>query len=67
MAKESDNVYLGNPNLKKANVAQNFTKKQIAEYLKCKDDPVYFTEKFIKIINLDEGLVPFDMYPFQRK
>ena len=67
MPKEADHVYLGNPNLKKANVAQNFTKKQIAEYLKCKDDPVYFTEKFIRIINLDEGLVPFDMYPFQRK
>ena len=66
MAKESDNVYLGNPNLKKANTPINFTKKQVAEYLKCKDDPVYFTEKFIKIINLDEGLVPFDMYPFQR-
>ncbi len=67
MAKESDHVYLGNPNLKKANTPINFTKKQISEYLKCKDDPVYFTEKFIKIINLDEGLVPFDMYPFQRK
>ena len=67
MAKESDNVYLGNPNLKKANTPISFTKKQVAEYLKCKDDPVYFTEKFIKIINLDEGLVPFDMYPFQRK
>ena len=67
MPKESDNVYLGNPNLKKANVAQNFTKKQVAEFMKCAKDPVYFTEKFIKIINLDEGLVPFDMYPFQRK
>ncbi len=67
MAKESDNVYLGNPNLKKANVAQNFTKKQVAEFLKCADDPVYFTEKYIRIINLDEGLVPFEMYPFQRK
>ena len=67
MAKDSDNVYLGNPNLKKANTPISFTKKQVAEFLKCKDDPVYFTEKFIKIINLDEGLVPFDMYPFQRK
>ena len=67
MPKESDNVYLGNPNLKKANVAQNFTKKQVAEFLKCADDPVYFTEKYIRIINLDEGLVPFEMYPFQRK
>ena len=67
MAKESDNVYLGNPNLKKANTPINFSKKQVSEFLRCKDDPVYFTEKYIKIINLDEGLVPFEMYPFQRK
>ena len=59
--------YLGNPNLKKANVAQNFTKKQVAEFLKCAQDPVYFAEKYVKIINLDEGLVPFHMYDFQRK
>ena len=59
--------YLGNPNLKKANVAQNFTKKQVAEFLKCANDPVYFAHKYVKIINLDEGLVPFKMYDFQEK
>jgi len=59
--------YLGNPNLKKANVAQNFTKKQVAEFLKCAADPVYFAQKYVKIINLDEGLVPFKMYDFQEK
>ena len=37
-------IYLGNPNLKKANTQQNFTKKQVAEYIKCRDNPVYFTE-----------------------
>ena len=59
--------YLGNPNLKKANVAQNFTKKQVSEFLKCQADPVYFAQKYVKIINLDEGLVPFQMYDFQEK
>ena len=59
--------YLGNPNLKKANVAQNFTKKQVTEFLKCAQDPVYFAQKYVKIINLDEGLVPFQMYDFQEK
>ena len=58
-------VYLGNPNLKKANVPQNFTKKQVAEYLKCAEDPIYFIRKYIKIVSLDEGVVPFDMYDFQ--
>jgi len=58
-------VYLGNPNLKKANVPQNFTKKQVAEYLKCAEDPIYFIRKYIKIVSLDEGVVPFDLYDFQ--
>ena len=40
-------VYLGNPNLKKANVTQEFTKKEVAEYLKCAKDPVYFIREYI--------------------
>ena len=58
-------IYLGNPNLKKANVSTNFTKKQIAEYLKCAQDPVHFIRKYIKIVSLDEGVIPFTMYDFQ--
>ncbi len=64
MATNTD-VYLGNPNLKKANVSQNFTKKQVAEFLKCADNPIYFIRKYIKIVSLDEGVIPFKMYDFQ--
>ena len=60
-------VYLGNPNLKKANVTQEFTKKEVAEYLKCAKDPVYFIREYIKIVSLDEGLIPFKMYHFQEE
>ena len=60
-------VYLGNPNLKKANTPIEFTQENIVEFLKCKDDPVYFANKHIKIVSIDEGLVPFRMYPFQKK
>ncbi len=66
MAAKSD-IYLGNPNLKKANTQTEFTQEHIAEFLKCKADPVYFTEKHIKIVNVDEGLVNFNMYKFQKK
>ena len=62
-----NDVYLGNPNLKKAGTPIQFTKKQINEWVKCKQDPIYFATHYIKIINLDEGLVPFDMYDFQKK
>ena len=60
-------VYLGNPNLKKANTEIQFTEENVKEFLKCKDDPVYFARQYIKIVNVDEGLVPFDMWPFQEK
>jgi hypothetical protein len=57
--------YLGNPNLKKANVASEFTPEQVEEYIKCSEDPVYFIQTYIKIVSLDKGLIPFDMYDFQ--
>ena len=57
--------YLGNPNLKKANVATNFTPDEVREYIKCSEDPVYFIQTYIKIVSLDRGLIPFAMYDFQ--
>ena len=64
----SDNsVYLGNPNLKKANTQIEFTQDQVKEFVKCSQDPVYFAKNYIKIVSLDEGLVPFSMYDFQEE
>ena len=62
-----DNIYLGNPNLKKANTQIEFTQEQILEFVACRHDPVYFAKKYIKIVSLDEGLVNFNLYPFQEK
>src|SRR5210317_1914401 len=60
-----NDAYLGNPNLKKVNTPVEFTKEQILEYQKCASDPIYFMREYIQIVSLDEGLVPFKMYPFQ--
>lgn len=59
-------TYLANPNLKRAHVPIEFTAEQVEEVIKCSQDVVYFIENYVKIINLDEGLVPFNMYPFQQ-
>ena len=59
--------YLGNPNLVKVGVKNEYTKDQIIEYQKCAEDPIYFMVNYIKIVSLDEGLVPFKMYGFQKK
>ena len=63
----SQDFYLGNPNLKKVGTEIQFSKDQIKEYLKCKEDPVYFAMTYIKIISLDEGIVPFNMWDFQQE
>jgi len=60
-------AYLGNPNLKKVNTPQEFTKEEIIEFTKCQQDPIYFMEQHMKIVSLDEGLVPFKMFDFQKK
>ena len=64
---ESHEIYLGNPNLKKANVTVEFTPEQIAEFIKCSDDPIYFAKNYVKIVSLDEGLIPFEMWDFQEE
>ena len=63
----SSDVYLGNPLLKKANTQIQFTQEQVEEYLRCKDDPVYFAHNYVKIVTLDHGLQPFKTYDFQEK
>ena len=58
--------YLGNSLLKKADVQHNFTKEDIEEFINCRDDIVYFLEKYVKIVHVDEGLIPFTLFPFQK-
>ena len=59
--------YLGNPNVKKDGVQQNWTEHEVKEYAKCLSDPAYFARTYVKIISLDKGLVNFDLYPYQEK
>ena len=59
--------YLGNPLIKSAGVQIKFTQTQVAEYVKCAADPVYFIEQYVKIVHVDHGLIPFKLYPHQHK
>jgi hypothetical protein len=65
--KNSDLGYLGNPNVKRDGVEQEWSVDEIREYKKCMEDPVYFAEKYVKVVSLDKGLVPFELYPYQKK
>jgi hypothetical protein len=66
MAKQNKDSYRDNPLLKRVGVQVKFTEEQVEEYIKCSKDPIYFA-KYIKIITLDEGVVPFKMYDFQEE
>jgi hypothetical protein len=60
-----EEIYLGNPRLKKANVKLDYTKDQVEELAKCARDVLYFCNKYMKIVNVDEGLMNFETYDFQ--
>ena len=65
MSDKSDK-YLGNSLLKRADVQHEYTKEEIQEYIKCRDDIIYFLENHVKIVHVDHGLIPFSLYPFQK-
>ena len=57
--------YNGNASLKRLGVEISYTEEQVAEIVKCSEDPIYFIKNYVKIVNVDKGLIPFDMWPFQ--
>lgn len=59
--------YLKNPKLKQVGVKVQFTQDQVSEWVKCSQDPVYFIRKYCKIVHVDRGVIPFDMWDFQEK
>ena len=60
-------MYLGNPNVRGADIEHAWTKDELVEYNKCLRDPSYFALKYCKIIHLDKGLIPFELYPYQEQ
>jgi hypothetical protein len=63
----TDLCYNGNIKLKKSGVSIPFTQEQVEEYIRCKRDIVYFIKNYVKIVSLDHGLVPFELYDFQEE
>lgn len=59
--------YQNNPKLKASGVKIRYTEFQTEERIKCSMDPIYFMEKYIKIVHVDHGLIPFKMFDFQKK
>jgi hypothetical protein len=67
MSVNTKDSYRDNPLLKRVGVEHQYTKEQVEEYMKCAQDPVYFCMNYIKIVNVDEGLINFSMWDFQKE
>jgi len=63
----SSAFYLGNKNLKRAAVSIDWTPELIKEYGKCSRNQEYFIKTYCRIVNVDKGLVNFELWPFQGK
>lgn len=59
--------YNGNALLKRSNQSIEWTPQLVQEYIRCSQDPVYFAEKYIQIVNVDKGLIPITLYDYQKK
>lgn len=66
MTIQNKESYRDNSLLKRIGVDHNYTKEQVEEYIKCAEDPIYFCVNYIKIVNVDEGLINFKMWDFQK-
>lgn len=64
---KDDTHYLGNPHVKKDGIQEDWSQEKVAEYAKCMSDPAHFATNHLKIINLNDGLVPFELYPYQEE
>lgn len=60
------NCYKNSINLKAGNVRIPYTPEQIQEVIKCRQNIHHFNSNYVKILSLDEGLVSFDSYPYQK-
>ncbi len=59
--------YNGNVNLKRKGTPIEFTQNMVGEFIKCANNPTYFSEKYIQIVHVDRGLIPIKMYDYQKE
>lgn len=67
MMNKEDKGYLGNPLLKKSRKQIQWTPEMVQEFLRCGQDPIYFAERYIKIVHVDHGLIPIQLYDYQKE
>jgi hypothetical protein len=62
-----NSAYLGNSNLKRKDTQISWTPEMVQEFIECAQDICLFAKKHIKIVHVDHGLIPIDLYDYQRE
>lgn len=67
MSEDNSNGYNGNPLLKKPRESVNWDQEKIKEWIRCANDPIYFAEKYIRLVHVDRGFIPMILYDYQKE
>ena len=59
--------YLGDADLRREGIATRLTQTAAEEWLRCRDDIVYFVKTYMRIVHVDHGMVLFNTWAFQEK
>ncbi len=59
--------FMNNFLLKPEGTQCELTEVMLDEYENCMDDYMYFIERYMKIVSVDKGIIPFNPYDYQRK
>ena len=59
--------YRGSGTLKRSNVPIQWTPELVKQYMICENDPIYFAENYMKIVNVDQGLITIPLYDYQKE
>lgn len=57
--------FSNNPKLKDAGQSLPYDSHMISELVRCQKDPVYFIKNYVQILNVDRGIVKFDLYDYE--
>ena len=64
---KDNNFYLGNKNLPRPDLEQEWTPEMVRDLKKCKKNILYFAENFFYIVNLDRGRERIGLFRCQKR
>jgi len=60
-------MFQGIKNLRGEGEQIEYSKELLDEYIRCKEDIIYFAEKYFQITTIDDGKINITLWEFQKK